>query len=324
MRELEKKIKEIENEISLLPRGYISKKIINGKECYYRQWAYKGTTKSEYIKSDNLSDLKDQIQLRKDKEKLLKSLKEQLEELTPNLNNKNLRMDIKFGEDLKNLCEKINKYQKRDCFNTISDFVNAEASSSVLLLYGLRRTGKTTLLFQSILSLTDEQFSKAVYIKAQVNNTLRDLNHDLKIFEKEKIQYIFIDEITLLKDFIDGAALLSDMYAPSGIKFILSGTDSLGLWLSSHEELYDRNIMIHTTFIPFREHSRLLAITDIDDYIEYGGTLKAGSWDFDSPELNVRDATFRNDESTRFYIDTAISKNILLLTMKVETILGIC
>ena len=65
------------------------------------------------------------------------------------------------------------------------------------------------------------------------------------------------------------------------MKIVLSGTDSLGFWFALHQELYDCAITIHTTFIPFREHSRLLGIDSIDEYIRYGGTLRAGELNFD-------------------------------------------
>ena len=42
------------------------------------------------------------------------------------------------------------------------------------------------------------------------------------------------------------------------------------------DELYDRAYMVHTTFIPFREHGRLLKTDDVDEYIRYGGTLRMG------------------------------------------------
>ena len=94
------------------------------------------------------------------------------------------------------------------------------------------------------------------------------------------------------------------------MKIVLSGTDSLGFWFALHQELYDRAVTIHTTFIPFREHSRLLGIDSIDEYIRYGGTLRAGELDFDDKDVISEDASFRDDESTRRYIDTAICKNI--------------
>lgn len=74
------------------------------------------------------------------------------------------------------------------------------------------------------------------------------------------------------------------------------------------QELYDRAKPIHTTFIPYREYSRLLGIDSIDEYIRYGGTLRAGELAFDDEDVNAQDASFRDDESTRRYIDTAICK----------------
>lgn len=57
-------------------------------------------------------------------------------------------------------------------------------------------------------------------------------------------------------------------------------------------------------------YSRLLGIDSIDEYIRYGGTLRAGELAFDDEDVNAQDASFRDDESTRRYIDTAICKNI--------------
>ena len=56
--------------------------------------------------------------------------------------------------------------------------------------------------------------------------------------------------------------------------------------------------------------SRLLGIDSIDEHIRYGGTLRAGELAFDDEDVNAQDASFRDNESTRRYIDTAICKNI--------------
>lgn len=136
------------------------------------------------------------------------------------------------------------------------------------------------------------------------------MNRDLKKLFNAGFRYVFIDEVTLMEDFIDSAALFSDVFATMGMKIVLSGTDSLGFWLAMDEELYDRAKPIHTTFIPYREYSRLLGIDSIDEYIRYGGTLRAGELAFDDEDVNAQDASFRDDESTRRYIDTAICKNI--------------
>lgn len=136
------------------------------------------------------------------------------------------------------------------------------------------------------------------------------VNRDMRKLFDAGYKYVFLDEVTFMKDFIDSAALFSDVFATMGMKLVLSGTDSLGFWLAMGEELYDRAKLIHTTFIPYREYRRLLGIDSMDEYIRYGGTLRVGEIHFEDRELNAEDALFRDDETTRRYIDTAICKNI--------------
>lgn len=215
-----------------------------------------------------------------------------------------------YGENLRNMVAVAKKYDKRDCYDVVHQYLYGEQVDKVCLLYGLRRTGKTTLIRQLILNMSEEEFSKTVYIKATQTDTISDINKDLKTANREGFKYIFVDEVTLIEDFIDSASIFSDVYAAIGMKIVLSGTDSLGFYFAINEQLYDRAVMIHTTFIPFREHARLLNIKDVDEYIRYGGTLKAGELRFENEEVNAVEASFRDDESTRRYIDTAICKNI--------------
>lgn len=139
---------------------------------------------------------------------------------------------------------------------------------------------------------------------------MSDLIKDLNTLYNYGYKYVFIDEITLLSDFINTAAVLSDIFSMMGMKIVISGTDSLSFAMANRDELYDRNIMIHTSFISFKEYAKLLAIHSIDTYIKYGRTLKIENMDFDDPDFMFEDVSFRDDESARKYIDTAISKNI--------------
>lgn len=132
------------------------------------------------------------------------------------------------------------------------------------------------MLRQAVLDMAPEDVARTAYIKATVLDTMAALNRDMKRLRSAGFQYVLLDEVTLIPEFIDSAALFSDIYAAQGMKIVLSGTDSLGFWFALHQELYDRAKAIHTTFIPYREHSRLLGIKSIDDYIRYGGTLRAG------------------------------------------------
>lgn len=308
-------IKELEEQIAKLPIGYITEKVINDKKYYCQQWKENGKSKSRYISEEEANTLKPQIEERKKLQKELKALKktlpdpvsEETEEETPE---PEFKMSALYGEALLNMAQTASQYERRDCFSKIQDFLKTPAADKVCLVFGLRRTGKTTLLKQLVLAMNEEEQKSTIYIKASTENTIEELNADLKLANKLKYKYVLIDEITLIEKFIDNAALLSDVYAVQGMKIVLSGTDSLGFWFAQNEELYDRAVTIHTTFVPFREYSRLLKIDDIDDYIRYGGTLKAGETNFEDSDANSFDASFRTDESTRRYIDTAIAQNI--------------
>lgn len=217
------------------------------------------------------------------------------------------RTNVVTGAGLRALSDRVEGFQKRDCFTLLQKFITGEYIGKIGILYGLRRTGKTTLLFQMIGELPAEQ---TAYIKIKATDNMSMLTKDLDLLHQNGYRYVFIDGITLMEDFINTAALLSDIFAMMGMKIIVSGTDSLGFAMAGRDELYDRNVMIHTSFISFKEYSRLLGIHSIDRYIEYGGTLRMENMSFDDPDATLDEVCFRDDESTRKYIDTAISRNI--------------
>ncbi len=217
------------------------------------------------------------------------------------------KTSIVTGGALGAMVNAVRDFDKRDQFGSLMKYLRSSCGSRICILYGLRRTGKTTMLQQAIGELP---LPECAYMKAKTTDTMADMNSDLKALYNAGFRYVFIDEVTLLEDFIGSAALFSDVFAAQGMKIVLSGTDSLGFWLTQGDELYDRAAMIHTTYIPFHEHCRLLKTNDLDEYIRYGGTLRAGETDFEDSELFDDSVSFRDDESTRRYIDTAICKNI--------------
>ena len=222
-------------------------------------------------------------------------------------NNNSFNTNVVTGEQLLRFYEKVSTYEKRDCYRILKNYVEGSYAGKICILYGLRRTGKTTMLFQLLGELPVE---KTAYIKVRNSDNMSMLTKDIDLLNGNGYEYILIDEITLLEDFINTASVLSDIYSMMGLKIILSGTDSLGFAMADKDELYDRNIMVHTSYIPFKEYSRLLKINSIDKYIEYGGTLKKENMGFDDPDSNFDEVSFKDDESTRKYIDTAISRNI--------------
>lgn len=304
----QKMIQELEKKIAELPVGYISKKAINGKIQYYHQWTEGGKKRSQYLRDGEMEPLREQIEQRKSLQAQLKELRSGMPKVRqPKLD---FETSVIIGKGLEAMSQGVKNWELRDCFDQLEGYLYGKEYDRVCLVFGLRRTGKTTMLRQAIGRMTKENLSRTAYIKARRNDNMAMMNRDLKKLFDAGFRYVFIDEVTLMEDFIDSAALFSDVFAAMGMKIVLSGTDSLGFWLAMDQELYDRAKPIHTTFIPYREYSRLLGIDSIDEYIRYGGTLRAGELAFDDEDVNAQDASFRDDESTRRYIDTAICRNI--------------
>lgn len=306
--DIKKRINELEHEIAMLPQGSINIKIINGKEQPYLQWTENKKSKSKYIKKNEREQIFAGVERRKQLQEELRTLKNHSIIAMPKPSY--FETSVVTGERLLAMTKGIQNWQKRDCFKQLQNYLYSNSTDRICLIFGLRRTGKTTMLRQAVLNMPPSKASKTAYIKAKTTDTMASMNRDLDRLLEYGYENVFIDEVTLMPDFIDSASLFSDIYATQGMKIVLSGTDSLGFWFAIHQELYDRAITIHTTFIPFREHSRLLGIDSIDEYIRYGGTLRAGELAFDDDDLNAEDASFRDDESTRRYIDTSICKNI--------------
>lgn len=294
------RIAEIEREIAVLPAGGVSKKNVHGKVYYYHRITQNGKRMEKYVKAEDVDELKSNIEKRKKLEKELKKLKQYM----PKEKNLDFKTKVIVGNRLKSLVSITRNYKKRECIQMLRDYIFKDIDDKVFILYGLRRTGKTTLIRQIILELSESDFNKAAFIQVTSKDSLSDIDEDLRLLEKNGYKYVFLDEMTLMEDFIEGSALFSDIYASSGMKIVLSGTDSLGFAFSKEEQLYDRCIMLHTTFIPYREFENVLGIYGIDEYIRYGGTMSLGG-------INYNASTpFSNIKDTEEYINTSIAKNI--------------
>lgn len=290
-------------EIETLPTGGITYKKINGKEYAYYQWREDGKQHTRRTKDEELEQLSKQIERRKVLQNLIKNIDNQ--EINEEKPVSQFRCTVRIGEELERFVKPVAKWVKRECYQQLHDYVYGDIHDRVYILYGLRRTGKTTLIRQLISEMDTSMRSKTVFIQIQDNKTLDDVNRDLKVLEEKGYCYVFIDEVTLLNGFIEGAALFSDVFAASGMKIVLSGTDSLGFMFTEDEELYDRCIMCHTTFIPYREFERVLGIVGIDDFIRYGGTMSLGG-----KQYNDNAMIFATKKSTDEYVDSAIARNI--------------
>ena len=300
------RIRYIKEWISQLPQGNITYKKINNKRYPYYQWTENGKQRGRRVKDEELQELTEKINQRKDLQQKLKEAKAAATtEESAVFEEDFFFSTVKRGQELLSFVEPVRSLKKRECFSKLHDYVYGDSTDRVFILYGLRRTGKTTLIRQVISEMSAEILAQTAFVQINSNVDLAKINIDLKQLSKQGYRYVFIDEVTLMDDFIEGAALFSDIYASSGMKIVLSGTDSLGFMFSEDRELYDRCFMLHTTFVPYREFENVLGIRGIDEYIRYGGTMSLGGINY-----NRSGMTFATKESTDDYVDSAIARNI--------------
>lgn len=170
----------------------------------------------------------------------------------------------------------IRHYRKRFSFPNLMAYLKQPKDNKVCTLFGLRRTGKTTMMAQAAQELAST--GEVAWLYCEKDDCVQDIKN--AIFEHPECRYFFIDEVTRLEDFTDAGSILADLYvAEEGKKIVLTGTDSLGFNLAYASQFPDRMHVIRTTYIPFKEYRYLLGEDKtIDDYIEYGGTLTNGEF----------------------------------------------
>lgn len=206
--------------------------------------------------------------------------------------------------DIRN--ETVKHKNMRDAYYKILNFIKSDRcyNGIVEILYGLRRTGKTTIMEQLVMNNSND--ISFLFIQADKNDTMDDIYNRLDKAIEDNVKCVLIDEITFVSDFIDNSAALADIYAKEGLRIILAGTDSLSFIFAEKGSLYDRTEHISTTYVPFEEHCRVLNTTNIDDYISFGGLMKK-----DENAQNPKDKRVVYDySSAKTYLDEAVTQNI--------------
>ena len=161
MKEQLERIQELENQISKLPQGSITYKTIHGKKQPYLQWTENGKTRSKYIKIAERDAVMEQVSLRRSLQEELKNLKAESSSFVPRTARVSFETNV-VGRGLYAMTEGIRDWEKRDCFEQLQKYINGSGYDRVCLLYGLRRTGKTTLLRQALLEMSEEQLGNLV------------------------------------------------------------------------------------------------------------------------------------------------------------------
>lgn len=195
----------------------------------------------------------------------------------------------------------ISEMNKRKAFVTLKDFVLGDEcyQGEILAVYGLKRTGKTTLLKQLLCDI-DAYTSSCAFLEMHDGDTMKMLERRIEEEQAKGKKVIFINEITKVSDFINNSASLADCFAKAGARIIISGTDSLSIAFAEDYELYDRVIKVNTTYTSFAEYRTLFPLAEINDYIRYGGLFYK----------NEAEKSVNGYENILSYLHDAVTMNI--------------
>ncbi len=132
---------------------------------------------------------------------------------------------------------------KRPMFFNISKYME---DRQIILIYGLRRVGKTSLMYQLIQDLLDKGNNETTILYFSFDEQTTDFEELIKTYEEKilsksissKKLYFFLDEIQKVKDWEDKLKIYYDLYP--NIKFVISGSASVQLEKNAKESLAGR------------------------------------------------------------------------------------
>lgn len=176
----------------------------------------------------------------------------------------------------------VNKYlvgKKRKIFYEVYKYLNLR---QILIFTGLRRVGKTTLMFQIIDSLiSDKNIHPIQILYFSFDESVEILEEILKIYEieilKEKISniqvFLFFDEIQKLENWPSKIKIIYDLYP--NVKIFLSGSAAINLKKGTRESLAGR-------YFDF-----VIETLDFEEYLEFKD-IKLDKEREDIFEVNIR------------------------------------
>lgn len=165
---------------------------------------------------------------------------------------------IKFNDwwTIKNVKESLLKKFKRPVFYNILNYIK---NRQIILITGLRRVGKTTLMYQLVQDFLDNHIKETSILYFSFDEENVDFEDMMKTYnekilkkdlDSEKI-YIFIDEIQKCRNWQNKIKIYYDLYP--NIKFIISGSASINLSKNAKETLAGRIFDFILEPLSFRE-----------------------------------------------------------------------
>lgn len=216
----------------------------------------------------------------------------------------------------------LGKY-KRPLLTTMESYIKKRF---IILIYGLRRTGKTTILYQIINNLLENKIKPTNILYFSFDDKSVDLNEVIDLYEEKVLKkkiidsgklYVFFDEIQKVTDWQNKIKFLYDLNPD--LKFFLSGSASVSLQKQSKESLAGRIIDFQLNPLSFREFIEWREINiDFHRLDFFASTLKPLFIDFlrkgGFPEIINEE----EDEKIRLYLKNTVIERIVFQDLPQE------
>lgn len=184
--------------------------------------------------------------------------------------------------------------RKRQVFNEVLKYMELR---QILIFTGLRRVGKTTLMFQIIDWLIKEKNINPVKILYfSFDEVVESIEEIIATYEKEVLKekiskqkiYLFFDEVQKLKDWSSKIKVFYDIYP--NIKILISGSASINLVKNTRESLVGRFFDFLIETLDFEEYLKFKNIKvdkerenifevdlvrSFEDFLKSGGFIEA-------------------------------------------------
>ncbi len=145
---------------------------------------------------------------------------------------------------------------KREIFQEIIESISLRQITAIL---GLRRTGKTTLLYQVIQHLLNQGIKPEHILYFSFDETVENLDDILNLYKEHILRkglgegnlYFFFDEIQKLSDWQNKIKIIYDTHP--NIKIFISGSASLNILIYAKENLAGRIFYFTLHLLSFQE-----------------------------------------------------------------------
>jgi predicted AAA+ superfamily ATPase len=188
----------------------------------------------------------------------------------------------------------------------------------VLLITGLRRVGKTTMVYQLIQHLLDEGVPEINIVYFSFDEQSADLNELVKIFESSVLKkrmgdekvYFFLDEIQKCGGWQDKIKIFYDLHP--NLKFVITGSASAQIDKRAKESLAGRLYDFNLEPLSFKEFVEWKGLSvDVKRIELYENVLNPVFYDYlrkgGFPELVGEES----DEKIKMYVKNSVIEKIV-------------